>query len=49
MHREAFPYIDLRVDQHAAPIEELARLLAAYEPEADAYVARAIDPDRATS
>ena len=49
VHREAFPYIDLRVDQHAAPIEELARLLAAYEPEADAYVARAIDPDRATS
>jgi uncharacterized Ntn-hydrolase superfamily protein len=49
VHREAFPYIDLRVDRHASPIEELARLLAAYEPEADAYVMRAIDPDRATT
>jgi len=49
VHREAFAYIDLRVDQHAAPIDELARLLSAYEPEADAYVARAIDPDRASS
>jgi uncharacterized Ntn-hydrolase superfamily protein len=48
-HREAFPYIDLRVDQHPAPIEELARLLAAYQPEANAYVARAVDPDRATT
>src|SRR5262245_8714728 len=43
VHREAFAYIDLRVDRHAAPIEELARLLSAYEPEADAYVARAVD------
>jgi uncharacterized Ntn-hydrolase superfamily protein len=49
VHREAFPYIDLRVDQHSSPIEELARLLAAYAGEADAYVARAVDPDRATS
>ena len=48
VHREAFPYIDLRVDEHPSPIEELARLLAAYEPEADAYVMRAVDPDRAT-
>jgi len=48
-HREAFPYIDLRVDQHASPIDELACLLAAYEPEANAYVARAVDPDRATT
>jgi uncharacterized Ntn-hydrolase superfamily protein len=48
VHREPFPYIDLRVDDHASPIEELARLLAAYEPEADPYVVRAIDPDRAT-
>jgi len=47
VHREAFPYIDLRVDEHASPIEELARLLSAYESEADTYVVRAIDPDRA--
>jgi uncharacterized Ntn-hydrolase superfamily protein len=48
VHREAFPYVDLRVDDHGSPIEELARLLAAYEPEADPYVVRAVDPDRAT-
>jgi len=48
-HREAFAYIDLRVDEHPAPIEELARLLAAYEPDADAYVMRAVDPDQATT
>jgi uncharacterized Ntn-hydrolase superfamily protein len=48
VHRESFPYIDLRVDENASPIEELARLLKAYEPEADPYVVRAVDPDRAT-
>jgi len=48
-HREAFAYIDLRVDEHQSPIEELARLLSAYEREADAYVMRAVDPDRATT
>ena len=48
VHRESFPYVDLRVDDSRSPIEELARLLAAYEPEADPYVVRAVDPDRAT-
>jgi uncharacterized Ntn-hydrolase superfamily protein len=47
-HRESFPYADLRVDRHATPIVELARLWQAYEPEADPYVVRAIDPDNAT-
>lgn len=47
VYREAFPYIDLRVDEHDSPIEELARLLSAYEGEADAYVTRAVDPDGA--
>lgn len=47
-HQEAFPYVDLRVDDHATPIAELARLWAAYEPEADAYVVRAVDPMNAT-
>ena len=45
--RESFPYVDLRVDDHAAPIAELARLWSAYQPEADAYVVRAVDPERA--
>ena len=45
--RESFPYVDLRVDDHATPIAELARRWAAYRPEADAYVVRAVDPERA--
>ena len=47
VHEQAFPYMNLRVDQHASPIDELARLLSAYEPEADAVVTRALNPDRA--
>jgi uncharacterized Ntn-hydrolase superfamily protein len=47
-HKESFPYADLRVDDHRKPIEELSRLWSAYEPEAEPYVVRAIDPDRAT-
>jgi uncharacterized Ntn-hydrolase superfamily protein len=47
-HKERFAFVDLRVDDHKAPIGELARLWAAYEPEADAYVTRAVDPDNAT-
>ena len=43
-HAEAFSYVDLRVDDHAEPIAELSRLWAKYEPEADLYVARAVDP-----
>ena len=44
-HRESFPYVDLRVDQHDEPIEALVRLWEAYRPEADPYVVRAVDPD----
>ena len=45
--RESFPYVDLRADDHAQPIAELARLWSKYEPEADAYVIRAVDPEAA--
>lgn len=47
-HTESFPYVDLRVDDHPSPIAELTRLWAAYQPEADAYVVRAVDPEHAT-
>jgi uncharacterized Ntn-hydrolase superfamily protein len=47
VHRESFAYVDLRVDDHAQPIAELSRLWSMYEPEADAYVVRAIDPEQA--
>ncbi|MCW3476853.1 DUF1028 domain-containing protein [Limobrevibacterium gyesilva] len=47
--RESFPYVDLRVDDHATPLAELARLWAAYARDADDYVIRAIDPDQAAT
>ncbi len=47
-HEQPFPFVDLRVDDHSSPIAELSRLWMAYEPEADAYVVRAVDPDNAT-
>lgn len=43
--REAFPFIDLRVDADPDPIAALERLWVAYEPMADLYVQRATDPD----
>jgi uncharacterized Ntn-hydrolase superfamily protein len=47
--REPFPLVDLRVDAHAAPLDELARLWALYEPTAEDYVRRAVDPDFAAT
>jgi len=44
VHREAFPYVDLRVDGDADPIGALRRLWRDYEPAADLYVARAMTP-----
>lgn len=44
---ESFAYADLRVDSDPDPIAALARLWQDYEPMADIYVARAVDPDRA--
>lgn len=44
-HREDFPYVDLRVDSDPDPVAALARLWHEYEPVADLYVARAVDPD----
>jgi uncharacterized Ntn-hydrolase superfamily protein len=47
VHQERFPYEDLRVDSHPAPIADLARLWREYQPEAAAYVTRAIHPEAA--
>ena len=44
-HREAFPYVDLRVDSDPDPIETMRRLWQEYEPVADMFVARAVHPD----
>jgi len=47
VHRESFPYVDLRVDLSRQPLTELRFLWELYRPEADSYVVRAVDPDRA--
>lgn len=49
VHGESFPFVDLRVDAHEAPLRELARLWALYEPTAEDYVRRAVDPDFAAT
>ncbi len=46
--KEVFPYVDLRVDDHATPIAELSRLWSIYQVEADAYATRAVDPEQAS-
>jgi len=47
VHRERFPYVDLRVDLSPAPLAELRFLWELYQPTADNYVVRALDPDSA--
>jgi len=47
VHRESFPYVDLRVDLSAQPLTELRFLWELYRPEAETYVVRAVDPDKA--
>jgi uncharacterized Ntn-hydrolase superfamily protein len=45
----AWPVADLRVDWSDDPIGDLERLWALWEPQLDAYVARALDPGAAPS
>jgi uncharacterized Ntn-hydrolase superfamily protein len=47
--RVPWPVADLRVDWHDTPIEELTRLWALWQPQMDAYVTRALDPEAAPS
>lgn len=44
---QRFAHTDLRVDKSERPIEDLLRLLEDWEPKADAYLQRALDPDSA--
>ncbi len=46
-HEESFPYVDLRVDLDAQPLVQLRFLWELYQPTAEAYVIRAVDPDAA--
>ena len=43
--REAFPFVDLRVDLDPQPIVQLRWLWEHYEPSAKLYVERAVNPD----
>ena len=47
VHRESFPYVDLRVDLSPTPLTELRFLWELYQPAANDYVVRAVDPDKA--
>lgn len=47
VHRECFPYVDLRVDKAVGPIPALRALWEEYAPLADGFVARALDPEDA--
>jgi len=47
VHKESFPFVDLRVDLSPRPLEELRFLWELYQPAADDYVVRAVDPDKA--
>ena len=45
----SWPQTDLRVDWDDAPIDRLAELWQLWQPQAEAYVTRALDPDAAPS
>jgi uncharacterized Ntn-hydrolase superfamily protein len=47
VHRESFPFVDLRIDFHSQPLVELRSLWELYEPMANNYVVRAVTPDKA--
>ena len=44
-HEQSFPYVDLRVDSDPHPIARLRALWLEYQPMADLFVTRAMDPD----
>jgi uncharacterized Ntn-hydrolase superfamily protein len=46
-HRESFPFVDLRVDLDPRPLAQLRFLWELYQPTADDYVVRAVNPDGA--
>ena len=46
-HRESFPFVDLRVDLDPRPLVQLRFLWELYQPTADEYVVRAVNPDGA--
>jgi uncharacterized Ntn-hydrolase superfamily protein len=47
VHKESFPFVDLRVDLSPTPLSELRFLWELYQPAANDFVVRAVDPDKA--
>lgn len=45
--RFVWPVVDLRVDWHDSPIEELGRVFSEYFPQMNDYIQRAVDPTQA--
>ena len=45
--KESFPFVDLRVDLDPQPLVQLRYLWEMYQPGAELYVVRAVDPDAA--
>ena len=45
VHEQLFPLVDLRVELDAQPLVQLRFLWELYQPQADLYVRRAVDPD----
>jgi uncharacterized Ntn-hydrolase superfamily protein len=45
--KESFPFVDLRVDLDPQPLVQLRYLWEMYQPSAELYVVRAVDPDAA--
>jgi len=45
VHEQPFPLVDLRVELSPQPLVELRFLWEIYQPQAELYVQRAIDPD----
>lgn len=45
VHEQPFPLVDLRVELDAQPLAQLRFLWELYQPQAELYVRRALDPD----
>ena len=49
VHKESFPFVDLRVDLSPTQLSELRFLWELYQPAANDFVVRAVDPDKAAA
>lgn len=45
VHEHSFPFVDLRIELDDRPLDKLRFLWELYQPQADHYLRRAVDPD----